>query len=571
MAFPTGWTISTQIKADNTKVSGASNLSNFPALIKDTNIPNNIYAGLDTFFNDANMQGYWRFDSSSADETANNNDGTDTAMTYAIWAGKFGNGAYFSNSSRIVYPTRIINSGAGSVGFWVSKSSPEVDAATIYSCGLGWDGDNAGIYAWLGSDGKIIFLHRNGIADAQNYCISTSAVTGGLWHHVVHTWTGDTSANGHKVYVDGTLQTQSTPTFSDVSPSGSNTVFGSARYNSNLYNFDDGIMDEAFLSNRVLTATEVSNLYNSGRELRYADGNGLRITTDSAGTTEIPFQIVSMDTVAKTAEVWVKIPSLLTASDTSIWLWAGNSTAAAYLPTDTYGSQAVWSGFGYVDHLEGQSLDSTSTGTNGTDTDVTYSTGNGKLGVGAGFNGSTSKVLLGDILDPTTNNYTIEAWVNFTSIGTGEPVVISKNSYDAAGVYFSGQSGTAKFSTGYQATNAVSTTSLSNGTWYHVVSTRFNNGGGEQVKVYINGVNETTQNNAGYTNLNIAQNLMIGARQITAGTYRDYFTGKVDEVRVLLSTLSADWIATEYANQNSPSTFWTTVTGISPLPTHFRV
>jgi hypothetical protein len=37
----------------------------------------------------------------------------------------------------------------------------------------------------------------------------------------------------------------------------------------------------------------------------------------------------------------------------------------------------------------------------------------------------------------------------------------------------------------------------------------------------------------------------------------NYFTGIVDEARVSDTTRSADWIATEYNNQSSPSTFYT--------------
>jgi hypothetical protein len=34
------------------------------------------------------------------------------------------------------------------------------------------------------------------------------------------------------------------------------------------------------------------------------------------------------------------------------------------------------------------------------------------------------------------------------------------------------------------------------------------------------------------------------------------FTGSLDEVQLSNSVRSAQWIATEYANQNSPSTFY---------------
>jgi hypothetical protein len=53
-----------------------------------------------------------------------------------------------------------------------------------------------------------------------------------------------------------------------------------------------------------------------------------------------------------------------------------------------------------------------------------------------------------------------------------------------------------------------------------------------------------------------------GAGTFTIGNYSDFnfqcFSGEIDEVRVTTSVRSANWWSTEYNNQNSPSTFWST-------------
>ncbi len=41
--------------------------------------------------------------------------------------------------------------------------------------------------------------------------------------------------------------------------------------------------------------------------------------------------------------------------------------------------------------------------------------------------------------------------------------------------------------------------------------------------------------------------------------YVSNYSGRIDEVRISASARSADWIKTEYNNQNSPSTFYTSV------------
>jgi len=51
---------------------------------------------------------------------------------------------------------------------------------------------------------------------------------------------------------------------------------------------------------------------------------------------------VSCDTATKTGEVHTLIPSVSASADTVIYIYYGNPSASDYLPTDTYGSQAVW-------------------------------------------------------------------------------------------------------------------------------------------------------------------------------------------------------------------------------------
>lgn len=65
--------------------------------------------------------------------------------------------------------------------------------------------------------------------------------------------------------------------------------------------------------------------------------------------------------------------------------------------------------------LDGNSNDAVGS-VNGTDTSVTYSAGNGKIVQGAGFNGSSSKIVLPSIFNFNTGDFTINAWAKPTSI-----------------------------------------------------------------------------------------------------------------------------------------------------------
>ena len=66
--------------------------------------------------------------------------------------------------------------------------------------------------------------------------------------------------------------------------------------------------------------------------------------------------------------------------------------------------------------LDGNSTDSVGSN-NGTDTNITYSAGNGKIVQGAGFNGTTSKIVGSTITVPT--NATISCWFKTSQTPSG--------------------------------------------------------------------------------------------------------------------------------------------------------
>jgi RHS repeat-associated protein len=78
------------------------------------------------------------------------------------------------------------------------------------------------------------------------------------------------------------------------------------------------------------------------------------------------------------------------------------------------------------------------------------------------------------------------------------------------------------------------------------------------VTFYINGVAlDTVTGTAGAT-ANTDDNLRIGTTTTSgSSTLTDLFSGLIDQVEVSNTVRSADWIKTEYNNQNSPSTFVT--------------
>jgi hypothetical protein len=105
---------------------------------------------------------------------------------------------------------------------------------------------------------------------------------------------------------------------------------------------------------------------------------------------------------------------------------------------------------------------------------------------------------------------------------------------------------------GSTAGSAVGTTALTIGQWYHVALV-YNM---VELRVFVNGILEDGTSDA-YTNL-----LAVSANPPFAGRYvgfssNYYANGTVDEARISYTARSANWLLTQFRNQNSPSTFYT--------------
>ena len=101
-----------------------------------------------------------------------------------------------------------------------------------------------------------------------------------------------------------------------------------------------------------------------------ADGSDL-VVTDATGSTALARELVTVDAVGKTGQLWFKAPSLSSSVDTDFYLYYGNSIFHAA------NDSAVWSnGYVAVWHME-------ETGT-GTASEFRHSTSSGNHGQGGG-------------------------------------------------------------------------------------------------------------------------------------------------------------------------------------------
>ena len=299
---------------------------------------------------------------------------------------------------------------------------------------------------------------------------------------------------------------------------------------------------------------DLSTLGNEFFSYVQSTGADIRITAGD-GVTEVPYELVSIDTTAQTGELYFKAPSLPVGTNSVFYIYFDNEGALGYAPSDTFGSQNVWTnGFGGVWHMNDASVttitDSTAngfTGTKGASTQPTEIV-DGRIGKAQNFDGN-DYIDLGDVLDPGANSMTVETWHRPTVVGTANTGILynKENLYEAAaggGVHRYAWQPYWVWSGGNSYTTSVNNWYYSAVTYDKVTQRMYKNGS----EVY----NRAQTGNIGSN----SSRLLFGARGDT--NPNSFFTGDIDEIRISMVARSADWIGANYANQNTPTTFYAT-------------
>ena len=311
--------------------------------------------------------------------------------------------------------------------------------------------------------------------------------------------------------------------------------------------------------------TEVeANTQSSGADIRFTDQQG----------NDLEYEIEEYDEVANKMVIWVKSnsPGIAKHQNTLVYMYYGNSGASS-----TANAGLVWdSNYVGVYHMNqstfgvSSTLDSTSNNNVGTPSTMDSNDAvSGMIGGAVDFDGTSDLISIYDAASlDIAGTITLEGWVKTTD-NTNYPMMISKGAVNSAYLLFVNQDDASKplfRLVGVGDTQA--TTSVADGVWHHIVGTY----DGTIERVYVDGVQENTNTVSGtiFTHNNP---LYLGSASTNY-----YMTGILDELRLSNIVRSADFIKTEYNNQNSPSTFYSisseegippptlTITTIPPTP-----
>src|SRR3989344_1234060 len=220
------------------------------------------------------LVGYWTFDgkdinwtaNTTTDKSGNSNTGTLTNMstTTSPTIGKIGQGLRFDAS------IDCVNAGSGSSLDNLDTKGGLSVSAWIYPNSMGSSGhiinkdlNAVGFWYFLQSGSNLRFI-KDGSTDLTVH--SSGGLSAKQWQHVAVAWDGSTTATNVHIYVNGVETSYATQTNGDslVSDASSNLLIG-GRTAANCTTVFDGLLDEVRLYNRVMSQSEIKQLYNMGR------------------------------------------------------------------------------------------------------------------------------------------------------------------------------------------------------------------------------------------------------------------------------------------------------------------
>lgn len=263
---------------------------------------------------------------------------------------------------------------------------------------------------------------------------------------------------------------------------------------------------------------------------------------------------------------WVRIPTLSATVNTDLYMYYG-STAATTNPNSSSTFSSDYLG---VYHFSGSGNDATSNGRNLTN----YGTTNlatAKIGRGRDLNNSTN-VLSNNTgiyyaapnnLLAGVNDFTFSGWVWLDRFDTNWERIFDFGQSEQINFFFSPTIAanapssarvriTTNFNGGEQGPSANHPGDITD-TWIYWTVTLQNSTG--TLRLYRNGALYATTTGVTLrpSNMENSTRNYFGRSQYGADHYID---ARFDEFRLASSAKSSAWIATEYANQNSPATFY---------------
>ncbi|MCF6216055.1 MAG: hypothetical protein L3J58_07765 [Emcibacter sp.] len=285
-------------------------------------------------------------------------------------------------------------------------------------------------------------------------------------------------------------------------------------------------------------------------------GGDVRFSLDSAGTTQLPCEIVSFITGGTpSAEIHTKLPTLNTGADLTLYVWYKKAGEVQPAVTDPFGRNAVWADYEAAYHLNGADGTDASGNHNGTPQNAP-ATEAGPWGTAISLNGSNQYVSLPASLENALagiGGFTVTSWASPDNV-TSDRVIFENIVGGGAGIKIWADAGgtgdgwaAAISNVGGTIVVGANNSDATLNTWQRVTC-RYT---GARLEIIKNNNTPSFVSKTGNT-VDPNKNIEIGRGGSTSS---NYFIGGLKEIRVSLAALSDDWLTTEYNNQSDPAAF----------------
>jgi len=508
----------------------------------------------DKIYNNTNLVGSWHLNegtgTSAADTSGNGNDGTLT--NGPTWVdGKYGKALSFDGGDNYVSvgDKDILDFGTEnfSVSFW-TKWTTTVGYRGIVSK---WDGQGNHNGWDIGCQDGSGQMHWNILS--TNYPSGVDQIStqqtfnDDQWHHFVLV---RGSGGVMKIYADGDNQTLVLDYGDGINNENVNNAisFAIGRKNSGGQSWD-GLIDEVRVYSRVLSPTEISDLYSATKaRLDYSD---LRFADE--GKNELSYWLESDN------KAWVETTSLSTGQNT-IYMYYGNSSATSQSSVantfirEINGVKGSWE---YEESSGATAYDSSGNGNNLTITGTpTYqATGvvdkslefSGSQRVGSGFdisNDNTFSISFW-LYDKSVTNDT-RRWFTTTNggVGNGDGNIMLRES---------GGGSTQQFTLGLGLPTFTWASYISGINWKNAWHMFTINSDGTYTKVYLDTTEVISVNGCVS---NPAAGVNVPGYYSGSGT--EYYIGKIDEIKIFDRTLTTTEISDLYGTGGDRDGYTTT-------------
>ncbi|MFO7872275.1 MAG: NosD domain-containing protein [Candidatus Undinarchaeales archaeon] len=476
---------------------------------------------------DDNLIAYWMLERNQTDELGVNNltVGGDPQNVSGMVGDALdfdGTGDYLYDSSPSGLPT-----GNRTTCFWfnaesfIDRGSVGIDSAIYHEQTTNtWYGVLIAIDTEVS---ELRIIHRDADSTEANAIITT-----GTTYHLCASW--DASAHNVTLYLNGTYEDSDVNAATDLGAVGRVTVADGGATGRNF----DGIIDDIKVYDRVLSASEISDLYNSGNAYKstgYWTSGNLSISASLANLTLDFSDLNATNYIEKikflnNTSSTVPLDNTYLRDDsnlTSYWRLEGNADDELGLNDGTvYGATAV----------------------------------SGRFGQAYDFDGTGDYIDIGGTIAEIDESspLTFTGWINLDD-DTSSVVVVNhqKSNSNRFGIAsISGDLRAAFYDGSWQ---GASSGSINTDTWYFFAYTFDGSSSGQ---LYIDGVAQSGTNTpstiAGETGM------FIGAR-LDADKY---FNGVLDDIAIFDRALSADEVEDiylgTYAKYNNTTTSGTTIT-----------